>query len=140
MAEVAFDTITEVRRLRDAGFGQDQAEALARSIHAGVTGGVATKADLAMAGAGLRADMERLGGELRTEIASVRTEIADLRTELKGDHADLRTELKGDIAGLRTGIASVRGDLLWIKLTGGAVLAAVVLPWLAEAAGPVFGN
>ena len=117
MAEAAFDTITEVRRLRDAGFGQDQAEALARSIHAGVTGGVATKA-----GAGLRADMERLGGELRTEIA-------DLRTEIKGDHADLRT-----------GIDSVRGDLLWIKLTGGAVLAAVVLPWLAEAAGPVFGN
>ena len=47
MAEAAFDMMAEVQRLRDAGFAQEQAEALTRSIHAGVTGGVATKADIA---------------------------------------------------------------------------------------------
>ena len=47
MAEAAFDMMAEVQRLRDAGFAQEQAEAVTRSIHAGVTGGVATRADLA---------------------------------------------------------------------------------------------
>ena len=46
MAEAAFNTIAEIQRLRDAGLPQEQAEAITLSIHSGVTGGVATKADL----------------------------------------------------------------------------------------------
>ena len=46
MADMAFNTIAEIQRLRDAGFEQAQAEAITLSIHSGVTGGVATKADL----------------------------------------------------------------------------------------------
>ena len=43
----------------------------------------------------------------------------------KADLAALRTDLKGDIAELRT-------ELKWIKLIGAAILAVLVLPWLAE--------
>ena len=130
MAEVAFDTIAEVRRLRDVGFAQDQAEAITRSIHAGVTGGVATKADLERLGgqvraveAGLRTDMERLGGELRTEIAKVegnlRTEIESVRTEIES----VRTE----VAGLRTDFAAGQAaHLRWmVGLTFALVVALV---------------
>ncbi len=104
MGEAAFDTIAEVQRLRDVGLKQEQAEAITRSIHAGVTGGVATKADLERLETGLRSDMEKLE------------------------------------TGLRSEISVIRNDLRWIKLTGGAVLAVLVLPWLAEVAGTALGN
>jgi len=48
--------IAETRRLRDAGLPQEQAEAVTLAIHAGVTGGVATKADVEA----LRGDVRRL--------------------------------------------------------------------------------
>ena len=111
MAEVAFDTIAEVRRLRDVGFAQDQAEAITRSIHAGVTGGVATRTDLAMAETGLRGDMERLGGEVRAVEAGLRTDMERLGGDLRTEIAGVRTELKEDIAGLRAEIAGVRTEL-----------------------------
>lgn len=78
MADMPFDAMTVLRRLEAKGFSSEQAEAITTAIKDGVTGGVATKADLAR-----------------------------LETELK-------TELK------------------WIKLIGGAILAVLVLPWLAE--------
>lgn len=74
MTELPFDTMAAVRRLRDAGLDEGQAEAITATVRDGVTGGVATKAD-----------------------------IAKLETELK-----------------------------WIKLIGGAILAVLIFPWLAE--------
>lgn len=74
MADVPFDTMAALRRLEAKGFSSDQAEAITETVREGVTGGVATKAD-----------------------------IAELKTELK-----------------------------WLRLIGGAVLAVLVLPWLAE--------
>ena len=85
MTEIPFDTMAAVRRLRDSGMSEEQAEAITQTVRDGVTGGVATKADL-----------------------------AELKSELKTDIAKLETELK------------------WIKLTGGAILAVLILPWLAE--------
>ena len=74
MADTPFDTMGVLRRLEAKGFSSEQAEAITTAIKDGVTGGVATKADLA-----------RLEAELK-----------------------------------------------WIKLIGGAILAVLVLPWLAE--------
>ncbi len=81
MTDVPFDTMAALRRLEAGGFSSEQAEAITQTVRDGVTGGVATKAD----------------------IADVRTDIAELRVELK-----------------------------WIKLIWAAVLAVLVLPWLAE--------
>ena len=46
MADTAFDTHREFRRLRDAGFEDIKAEAIIHSMNEAVMGGVATKADL----------------------------------------------------------------------------------------------
>ena len=85
MANAAFDTLATARLLRESGFEERQAAAITTAIKDGVTGGVATKADLA---------------------------------ELKADLAELKAEIKT--------------ELKWVKLIGGAILAVLVLPWLAE--------
>ena len=47
MADAAFDTLAVTRQLKAKGFEADQAEAITEAVRTGVTGGVATKADLA---------------------------------------------------------------------------------------------
>ena len=81
MTNIPFDTMATARLLRESGIEERQAVAITTAIKDGVTGGVATKADI--------------------------------------------HEVKADIAGLKT-------DLKWMKLIGGAILAVLVLPWLAE--------
>lgn len=85
MTDIPFDTMATARLLRESGIEERQAAAITTAIKDGVTGGVATKADIAM----LKTDLARL-------------------------EAKVETELK------------------WIKLIGGAILAVLVLPWLAE--------
>ena len=107
MAQAAFDTIAEVQRLRDSGLEQAQAEAITRAIHAGVTGGVATKADL---------DLVRT--ELHGEIQLVRQEVQTVKTELEGkidrqgetlrrEMAEMRAELVEDIGNVRTDVQKI---------------------------------
>jgi hypothetical protein len=64
MADAVFDTLAVTRQLEAKGFDSDQAEAITEAVRTGVTGGVATKADLA--------ETEL---RLRGEIAEVRTEL-----------------------------------------------------------------
>ena len=78
MTDIFFDTMAAVRRLRETGLDEKQAEAITATVRDGVTGGVATKADL----------------------------------------AKLEIELKA--------------ELKWLKLIGGAILAVLILPWLAK--------
>ena len=129
MADVPFDTLAVTRGLEARGFETGQAEAITEAVRAGVTGGVATKADLSSAATELRGELAELRTELKGEITELRTElrgeIAELRTELRGEIAELRTELRGEIAELRT-------ELKWIKVIGAAILAVLILPWLAE--------
>ena len=112
MTDVLFDTLAVSRQLKARGFEVDQAEAITDAVRAGVTGGVAVKADIAELRTELKADIT----ELRTEL---KTDITELRTELKTDIAELRTELKTDIAELRT-------ELRWIKAIGGVIVALLV--------------
>ena len=132
MAEAAFNTIAEVQRLRDAGFEQTQAEAITLSIHSGVTGGVATKADLEVQSAETRAEI----AEVRTEIAEVRTEIAalDKKIEVQGATLEAKIDKQGatlekqiialdkkiEVQGgeLRGEIATAKFDLTWRLLAG----------------------
>ena len=60
MVDTAFDTLAVTRQLKARGFDADQAEAITEVVRAGVTGGVATKADLAELGG----DFAKLGGEM----------------------------------------------------------------------------
>ena len=71
MADAAFDTLATARLLRESGIEERQAAAITTAIKDGVTGGVATKADLT-----------ELRGELRSGLAELRTDMAALRTEM----------------------------------------------------------
>ena len=132
MAEAAFNTIAEIQRLRDAGIEQKQAEAITLSIHAGVTGGVATKADLEL----VRADVDLVRTELDGKIDLARKDVELVRKDvLSGDKA-LKAEIDGveqrldaKIDLLRT---EMKTDLKWIMLIGGAILAVLILPWLEK--------
>ena len=59
MTTLAFDTHKAVKALRDAGFSDEQAEAVTEQISVAVGENVATKSDIAL----VRADIEKL--ELR---------------------------------------------------------------------------
>ena len=72
MTDIPFDTMATARHLRESGIEERQAEAITTAIKDGVTGGVATKADL-----------ERVESALRTDIHEVKADIAELKTDLK---------------------------------------------------------
>ena len=63
MTDIHFDTLKVTQDLRDAGFHDAQAEAITGAIRAGVTGGVATKADIAEIKADLKW-IKAIGGVL----------------------------------------------------------------------------
>ena len=88
----AFDTLAYSKRLRGAGFSEEQAEAVVEVVTQAVEGGVATKADVHEVGHAVA----EVRAELKQDIAELRQEIAEVRSELKQDIADLRTELKSD--------------------------------------------
>ena len=127
MAEAAFNTIAEIQRLRDAGIEQKQAEAITLSIHAGVTGGVATKADLDL----VRKDVDLV----RADVNLVRTEldgkIEKATTQLDGKIEKATTELDGKIekatSALREEIAAAKFDLTWRLIGSVAVLNGLML-------------
>ena len=116
-ADDAFNTIAEVQRLRAAGVEQAHAEAITASIHAGVTGGVATKADIAE----LRADIavQRVG--LRW-ITGIGAGIVAILVGASGFGFSMLVGMNADIAALQTSvaaqvvdIAAVQADIATIK-------------------------
>ena len=64
MADAAFDTLATARLLRESGIEERQAAAITTAIKDGVTGGVATKADLA-----------ELRGEMKRDMAGMETRL-----------------------------------------------------------------
>ena len=126
MAQAAFNMIAETQRLRDAGLPQQQAEAVTLAIHAGVTGGVATKADLEA----LRGDFKALRGDVSRDIEALRGDFKAL-----GARVDARVDaLDAKIDSLGTRLDT---ELKWIKAIGGVIVAILILPWLAEFFGAV---
>ncbi len=90
------DTLKLARKLREAGFNEAQAEAVADAVREGTEAAdLVTKSDLALTTAELRAEIAGLGSELRSGIAA-------LGSELRGEIAAVRSELKAEIAGLRS--------------------------------------
>lgn len=83
------DTLKVRQDLRDAGFEADQADAITGAIRAGVTGGVATKAD----------------------IAEIKTEIVEIKSDLKWMKA-----IGGALVALMGGLVALMGSGLWILI------------------------
>ena len=80
---MAVDTHKAVKKLKEVGFDEAQAEAVVRMVGEAFDDSVATKADIVT----VRADLSTQGAELRGEIREVRTE---LRAEAKAIRAELR--------------------------------------------------
>ena len=65
MTALAFDTLKAAKALRDAGFEQAQAEAVAATVGGALTGDVATKGDIKE----LRSDMEGMEARMNERMA-----------------------------------------------------------------------
>ena len=127
MAHAAFDTLSAAQRLeKEFGFPPKQAEGTAKLVHEHLVGTVATKDDIAA-----------VKGELKAEIAAVKSDVAAVKDDVAAVKDDVKA-LDAKIGALDkrvdTGLIEVRSDLKWLKGIGAAIVAALVLPWLAELA------
>ena len=82
----AFDTLHAAKRLRESGFADAQAEAVVATVHDAITGGVASKADLAELEAARKSDSVELE-------ATFKSAMANLRAEFKSDLAELKSDI-----------------------------------------------
>lgn len=128
MGAVAFDTLKFAKRLKEAGFTEQQAEALAEAEAELFETHLATKQDIAE----LKRDIEELRAELKQDIASLDHRIEEVRAELKRDIAGLdhriegvRAELKRDLRDLEYRMVIKLGAMLVVAV--GAVAALVKL-------------
>jgi hypothetical protein len=86
------DTHAYYSALKDAGFNDQQADAMTKGLATVMIGTLATKTDVS---------------DVRIETAEVRTEIAGVRTELAG----LRAEFKADLGVQSAEIASISAQM-----------------------------
>ena len=89
MGAIAFDTLKFAKRLKEGGFTEPQAEALAAAEAEFIEENLATKRDVAE----LKRDMKELEVTLRRDMkeleVTLRRDIEALRVELKRDMKDL---------------------------------------------------
>ena len=104
---IAFDTLKYARRLRDAGFPTDQAEAMAEAqneaLRDTLDGQVATKAD-----------------------------ILKLEKEIQAVDANLRAEIQAVEGRLDIKFERTNADILLLKWMLGVVMVAVVIPLIRD--------
>ena len=124
------DTLQMRRRMREAGFPEEQADAVTEGIANIVAGELATKEDLRE----LRTEMLDKFAEVRGEIAEVKSEIAGLRRELAGLRGEL-ADLKVSIADFKTSIVKWVVGLVAAMLLGFAGMTVAVMVTLVR----VFG-
>jgi len=150
MAELLFDTMAAVRRLRETGMEERQAEAITATVRDGLTGGVVTKPDMLELRAALKDDVVGLESRLKDDIAVLKDDMGGLESRLKGeiavlkdDMAGLESRLRADMAVLkddmverdarhRAEMAENKRDMRLVQGIGGAILAFLIFPWLAE--------
>jgi hypothetical protein len=112
MSALAFDTYAAVKKLKEAGFTEQQAAAQTALLMDVIAGELATKHDIET---------------VKRDIEAVKLDIENVRAELKRDIEALRAELKRDIETLRADMKHDMKELelrLTIKL--GAMLALAV--------------
>ena len=105
MDTLMFDTHKAVKALKEAGFDDSQAEAVAATVGDAIGENVATKADIET----VKADIETV----KADIVAVKGDIGELRTDFSG----LRTEF----AGLRIEFAEFKAEIyrhLWLMAAG----------------------
>ena len=111
-----FDTLTYVKRLRDAGESEAVAEAHAMAVKDLVLDQIATKEDVAL----LRQEMEAQNTLLRSELEA---KINGVEQRIKAAMDVTREELKGDIKAVDTKLTVLQWMLgAFVALVAGAIL------------------
>ena len=108
---IPFDTHAYVKKLRDVGVPEKQAEVQVEAIAALIEERMATKHDL-----------ELVRTELKRDIKEIETELKRVEAELKRDIKELETELKRDIKELETRLLVRLGTLLIVAIGAVATL------------------
>jgi F0F1-type ATP synthase membrane subunit b/b' len=144
MTVVAFDTYELIKKLKDSGFEEPQAEALAEAFvttHETYLADLVTSQELKDARQELKQEIAQLRQELKQEIAQLRQElkqeIKDLRQEFNQEIKDLRQEFNQEIAQVRQEIKelglkmdvkyeSMKGEITLIKWMMGIVIAGIL--------------
>ena len=111
-----FDTLAVAQQLAAGGVARDQAEVIAKAIHAGLEQGDHVTSDQFKAGvADVRTEIANLDTRLSTQItelrAGQRTEIAELRAGQRTEIAGVRTEIAALDTRLSTQIGDVRTEI-----------------------------
>ena len=131
------DTLRMQRRLREAGFPDEQADVLTEEVANIVTGELATKGDLTT----LRTEMLGKFAEMDDKIVEVRGEIAEVRGEfaqLRGHVAQLESriaEFQGNMAEWKDGLIKWLVGLVAAVLLGFGAMTVAVMVTLVRVAG-----
>ena len=88
---MALDTYKAVKKLREVGFDEAQAEMVIRMIGEAFDDSVATKADIAA----VRTELVAQGAELRAEIQDIRAELKAIRAEIRDLEQRMTIKLGG---------------------------------------------
>ena len=78
MSTLAFDTHKAVKALKEAGFGDIQAEAVVATVGDAIGGDVATKGDIAA----LKTDIAGFKADIKAAIAALKVDIAEFKAEI----------------------------------------------------------
>ena len=115
MTAIAFDTLKFAKRLKEGGFTDQQAEALAQAEAEFIEQNLATKRDLKELEIALKRDIEELrgGGERNIE---------ELRTGVKRDIEELRADLKRDMKEMEYRMTIKLGAMSVVAVGGMATL------------------
>jgi len=131
MTAIAFDTLKFAKRLKEGGFTDQQAEALAQAEAEFIEQNLATKRDVKELEVGLTRDIKELEAALRRDLkeleVALKRDIEELRAGVKRDIEELRAGVKRDIEELRADLKRDVKELeyrMTIKL--GAMLAVAV--------------
>ena len=108
MSTLAFDTHKAVKALKEAGFGDIQAEAVVATVGDAIGGDVATKGDIAVLKTDIKADI----AALKTDIAEFKAEIAGFKAEIKTDIAEFKAEIYRHLWLMAAGIVGLTVTLV----------------------------
>ncbi|MBF0536964.1 MAG: DUF1640 domain-containing protein [Nitrospirae bacterium] len=121
-----FDTHTYVKRLKAAGFTEEQAEVQAESMSSLIEEGLATKRDLKELETSLKRDMKELETSLKRDMkeleTSLRHNMKELETSLRRDMKELETSFKRDIKELELRLSIRLGTIMAAGIAAIAVL------------------
>ena len=115
---VAFDTFRFVRRLKDAGVSEEQAEAFSDAIRESQDarlGELATKTDLQEVKADLqavKADLQAVKADMQADLQAVK---ADMQADLQAVKADMQADLQAMKADMQADLQAVRTDMQGVK-------------------------